>query len=209
MTNSGVVGLDAYDLAWLKQLPHPFDLPGFDIVLAGEMLKRRSVLTRPTGHDRGFSPFGEAGAPRAASLAASVHGGDPALPSRRFGPVAGGVGTAQCLRPRLSARRPTDRYRTKRRCARLAPDRQRARPYVGTRRLVWLAGFRLRPAGDRSGVQAATRAAAALYFGRPRSAATAGAAGGRVCRQRRGDQVRRAAGRKPLAGPGRRCLVRR
>ena len=36
MTNSGVVGLDAYEIAWLKQLPHPFDLPGFDIVLAGE-----------------------------------------------------------------------------------------------------------------------------------------------------------------------------
>src|ERR1041385_738991 len=31
MTNSGVVGLDAYDLAWLKQLPHPCDLPGLDI----------------------------------------------------------------------------------------------------------------------------------------------------------------------------------
>ena len=37
MTNSGVVGLDAYDLAWLKQLPHPSDLPGFDIALAGEV----------------------------------------------------------------------------------------------------------------------------------------------------------------------------
>src|ERR1700760_2916727 len=37
LTNSGVVGLDAYDLAWLKQLPHPCDLPGLDITLAGEV----------------------------------------------------------------------------------------------------------------------------------------------------------------------------
>ena len=37
LTNSGVVGLDAYDLAWLKQLPHPCDLPGFDVTLAGEV----------------------------------------------------------------------------------------------------------------------------------------------------------------------------
>jgi glucose/arabinose dehydrogenase len=37
MTNSGVVGLDAYDLAWLKQLPHPCDLPGLDVTLSGEV----------------------------------------------------------------------------------------------------------------------------------------------------------------------------
>jgi glucose/arabinose dehydrogenase len=39
MTNSGVVGLDAYDLAWLKQLPHPCDRPGFDIELTGEVFE--------------------------------------------------------------------------------------------------------------------------------------------------------------------------
>jgi glucose/arabinose dehydrogenase len=67
MTNSGVVGLDAYDLAWLKQLPHPFDLPGFDIARAGETFTTSdpaspggSVTTAP------FSPFGNADAPRAA-----------------------------------------------------------------------------------------------------------------------------------------------
>jgi glucose/arabinose dehydrogenase len=67
MTNAGVVGLDAYDLAWLNQLPHPFDRPGFDVVLAGEVftsadpfLPGRQAITAA------FSPFGEAAAPKAA-----------------------------------------------------------------------------------------------------------------------------------------------
>ncbi len=55
MTNSGVVGLDAYDLAWLKTLPHPFDVPGYDIELAGQTFEtddptaggRRRARRRP------------------------------------------------------------------------------------------------------------------------------------------------------------------
>ncbi|HEV7402235.1 MAG TPA: hypothetical protein VGO11_04880 [Chthoniobacteraceae bacterium] len=35
MTNSGIVGLDAYELGWLRRLPHDHDLPGWDVVLAG------------------------------------------------------------------------------------------------------------------------------------------------------------------------------
>lgn len=35
MTNSGIVGADAQQLSWLRDLPHPHDLPGLDIVLAG------------------------------------------------------------------------------------------------------------------------------------------------------------------------------
>ncbi|HSR67185.1 MAG TPA: sugar dehydrogenase [Acidobacteriota bacterium] len=35
MSNSAIVGLDAYDLGWLRQLPHQHDLPGLDIELAG------------------------------------------------------------------------------------------------------------------------------------------------------------------------------
>jgi glucose/arabinose dehydrogenase len=67
MTNSGVVGLDAYDLAWLKQLPHPFDLPGFDIALAGEVFPTSDPFS-PGGSatTAAFSPFGKAEAPRAA-----------------------------------------------------------------------------------------------------------------------------------------------
>jgi glucose/arabinose dehydrogenase len=67
LTNSGVVGRDAYDLAWLKQLPHPCDLPGLDVMLAGEVFDtsdpfqsgRRTVTAA-------FSPFGDASAPHAA-----------------------------------------------------------------------------------------------------------------------------------------------
>ena len=35
MTNAGVVGLDAYELGWLRHLPHACDMPGYDIELAG------------------------------------------------------------------------------------------------------------------------------------------------------------------------------
>jgi glucose/arabinose dehydrogenase len=33
MTNLGIIGLDAYDLGWLKLLPHEHDLPGLEIEL--------------------------------------------------------------------------------------------------------------------------------------------------------------------------------
>lgn len=33
MTNTGVIGLDAYDLGWLKLLPHQCDVPGLEIVV--------------------------------------------------------------------------------------------------------------------------------------------------------------------------------
>ncbi len=35
MTNSGIVGADAQQLSWLRELPHPYDRPGMAIVLAG------------------------------------------------------------------------------------------------------------------------------------------------------------------------------
>jgi glucose/arabinose dehydrogenase len=66
MTNSGVVGLDAYDLAWLKQLPHPSDLPGIDITLAGEVFDTSDPFApgqRAT--TAAFSPFGDTSAPSA------------------------------------------------------------------------------------------------------------------------------------------------
>jgi Glucose / Sorbosone dehydrogenase len=67
LTNSGVVGLDAYDLAWLKQLPHPCDLPGLDVALVGEVFD----TTDPFQPGRraatsAFASFGDASAPRAA-----------------------------------------------------------------------------------------------------------------------------------------------
>ncbi len=72
MTNSGVVGLDAYDLAWLKQLPHPCDLPGFDIELTGEVFETVDPFDQ---HNRvqtaAFAGFGETQA-RDAKLAGQV-----------------------------------------------------------------------------------------------------------------------------------------
>lgn len=66
LTNSGVIGLDAYDLQWLKQLPHPCDIPGIDIRLSGQNFK----TPNPFGdHSNGqlstgaFSPFGQASEP--------------------------------------------------------------------------------------------------------------------------------------------------
>lgn len=35
MTNTGIIGLDAYELGWLRRLPHAHDIPGYDLVLAG------------------------------------------------------------------------------------------------------------------------------------------------------------------------------
>ena len=68
MTNSGVVGLDAYDLAWLKALPHPFDVPGYDIELAGQTFETAdpTAVGRPARTTTAaFAPFGNASSPRA------------------------------------------------------------------------------------------------------------------------------------------------
>jgi len=35
MTNSGIIGLDAYELGWLGRLPHAHDVPGHDLELTG------------------------------------------------------------------------------------------------------------------------------------------------------------------------------
>jgi glucose/arabinose dehydrogenase len=35
MTNLGIVGLDAYELGWLRRLPHDHDVPGLDVTLDG------------------------------------------------------------------------------------------------------------------------------------------------------------------------------
>ena len=72
MTNSGVVGLDAYDLAWLKQLPHPCDLPGFDIELTGEVFETADPFdSRNRALTAAFAGFGETQA-RNAKLAGKV-----------------------------------------------------------------------------------------------------------------------------------------
>lgn len=35
MTNSGVLGLDSGDMAWLRTVPHECDIPGYDVTLTG------------------------------------------------------------------------------------------------------------------------------------------------------------------------------
>ena len=62
MTNTGVIGLDAYELGWLKQLPHAHDVPGYDITLAGENFETINPFDKETNgriSTGAFSPFGK------------------------------------------------------------------------------------------------------------------------------------------------------
>ena len=74
MTNTGIVGLDAYELGWLRRLPHAHDLPGYDIVLAGVSVETQNPLSQAQGASTrtgAFAPFGtrtEAGQRIAAQL---------------------------------------------------------------------------------------------------------------------------------------------
>lgn len=45
MTNTGIIGLDAYELGWLKRLPHAHDIPGYDVVLAGHNVETPNPLS--------------------------------------------------------------------------------------------------------------------------------------------------------------------
>jgi glucose/arabinose dehydrogenase len=60
MTNSGVIGLDSYDMAWLRAVPHACDIPGYDVALTGFNAETADPRTGPgkralTGS---LSPFG-------------------------------------------------------------------------------------------------------------------------------------------------------
>ena len=62
MTNTGIVGLDAYELGWLRRLPHAHDLPGHNIVLAGVQIETANPLsTEPEARTStgAFAPFGQ------------------------------------------------------------------------------------------------------------------------------------------------------
>lgn len=61
MSNLGVIGLDAYELGWLRRLPHAFDLPGLDIELTGFTATTRDPFSDEPGATIGtgaFGPFG-------------------------------------------------------------------------------------------------------------------------------------------------------
>ncbi len=57
MTNSGVIGADSHDLAWLKAVEHEADVPGYTVELTGHV-----VHTEGPGGERkstgGFAKFG-------------------------------------------------------------------------------------------------------------------------------------------------------
>ena len=61
MTNTGIVGLDAYELGWLRRLPHAHDIPGYDIVLTGVNIETQNPLKNEQGaqvRTGAFVPFG-------------------------------------------------------------------------------------------------------------------------------------------------------
>ncbi|MDP9341199.1 MAG: hypothetical protein M3Q23_03615 [Actinomycetota bacterium] len=59
MTNSGIVGLDALELGWLRRLPHTHDLPGYDVTLAGVNVTTPNPLVDEGSATTGaFVPFG-------------------------------------------------------------------------------------------------------------------------------------------------------
>ncbi len=60
MTNSGIIGLDAYEIGWLARLPHSHDLPGFELELTGVNLRTANPLAPDGGEVEtgAFVPFG-------------------------------------------------------------------------------------------------------------------------------------------------------
>jgi glucose/arabinose dehydrogenase len=66
MTNTGIIGLDAYELGWLRRLPHAHDIPGLDIVLTGVNVETPNPLSSEPGARAvtgAFVPFGTATEP--------------------------------------------------------------------------------------------------------------------------------------------------
>ena len=66
MTNTGYVGLDAYELGWLRRLPHAHDLPGYEIELTGLNLETANPLSNESGartRTGAFAPFGKSTEP--------------------------------------------------------------------------------------------------------------------------------------------------
>lgn len=61
MTNTGIIGLDAYELGWLRRLPHGHDIPGFDVVLNGVNVETPNPLRdqdNARAETGAFVPFG-------------------------------------------------------------------------------------------------------------------------------------------------------
>ena len=66
MTNTAIVGLDAYELGWLRRLPHAHDIPGHAIVLTGVNVETANPLADDQSartQTGAFAPFGTATQP--------------------------------------------------------------------------------------------------------------------------------------------------
>jgi glucose/arabinose dehydrogenase len=66
MTNLGIVGLDAYELGWLRRLPHAHDVPGLEVELAGVNVTTSNPvagLAGDTATTGAFVPFGTSTVP--------------------------------------------------------------------------------------------------------------------------------------------------
>jgi glucose/arabinose dehydrogenase len=72
MTNTGVIGLDAYDLGWLKLLPHACDVPGLEIAVHERRFETDDPREGGTGHAV-TGPFADFG---------NVHPGGTRIPAR-------------------------------------------------------------------------------------------------------------------------------
>jgi glucose/arabinose dehydrogenase len=62
MTNTGIIGLDAYALGWLRRLPHSYDLSGYDITLNGVNIETPDPLSSAEDartQTGAFAPFGQ------------------------------------------------------------------------------------------------------------------------------------------------------
>ena len=60
MTNSGVIGLDSHDLAWLGEVPHNCDIPGYDVTINGFVAETADPRSPAGARARtgAFAPFG-------------------------------------------------------------------------------------------------------------------------------------------------------
>ena len=60
LTNTGIIGLDAYELGWLRRLPHGHDLPGYELALNGVNVETRDPLHGENARTEtgAFVPFG-------------------------------------------------------------------------------------------------------------------------------------------------------
>src|SRR5437660_1901969 len=61
MTNTGIIGLDAFELGWLRRLPHAHDIPGHDIILSGVHVETADPLSKTPGariRTGAFVPWG-------------------------------------------------------------------------------------------------------------------------------------------------------